>query len=50
MIRKKYDINKMEAIINNYFNNKDCESAAEFVEMQVYRQEVKDFCKVVFET
>ena len=50
LIRKRYDADKMEAIINNYLADKDDESAnIEFAEMQVYRQEVKDFCKAVFE-
>ena len=50
LIRKKYDADKMEAIINNYLADKDDESAnIEFAEMQTYRQEVKDFCKDVFE-
>lgn len=50
LIRKKYDADKMEAIINNYLADKDDESAStEFAEMQTYRQEVKDFCKAVFE-
>ena len=50
LIRKKYDADKMEAIINNYLADKDDESAnIEFSEMQTYRQEVKDFCKAVFE-
>lgn len=50
LIRKKYDADKMEAIINNYLADKDNESAnIEFSEMQTYRQEVKDFCKDVFE-
>lgn len=50
LIRKKYDADKMEAIINNYLADKDDESAViEFGEMQTYRQEVKDFCKTVFE-
>lgn len=50
LIRKKYDADKMEAVINNYLADKDDESAnIEFAEMQTYRQEVKDFCKAVFE-
>lgn len=50
LIRKKYDADKMEAVINNYLADKDDESAnIEFSEMQTYRQEVKDFCKAVFE-
>lgn len=50
LIRKKYDADKMEAIINNYLADKDDESAnIEFSEMQTYRREVKDFCKAVFE-
>ena len=50
LIRKRYDADKMEAIVNNYLADKDDESAViEFDEMQAYRQEVKDFCKTVFE-
>lgn len=50
LIRKRYDADKMEAIINNYLADKDDESAnIEFSEMQTYRREVKDFCKAVFE-
>lgn len=50
LIRKRYDADKMEAIVNNYLADKDDESAViEFGEMQAYRQEVKDFCKAVFE-
>lgn len=50
LIRKRYDADKMEAIINNYLADKDDEVAkAEFEEMQNYRKEVKDFCKAVFE-
>lgn len=49
LIRKKYDADKMEAIINNYLADTTDETAkAEFDEMQAYRQEVKDFCKAVF--
>lgn len=49
LIRKKYDVDKMEAIINNYLADTTDETAkAEFGEMQAYRQEVKDFCKAVF--
>ena len=49
LIRKKYDADKMEAIINNYLADKDDSAIIEFSEMQAYRQEVKDFCKAVFE-
>lgn len=50
LIRKKFNADKMEAVINNYLADKDDESAiTEFTEMQAYRQEVKDFCKAVFE-
>lgn len=50
LIRKRYDADKMEAIINNYLADKDDEGAnTEFEEMQNYRQEVKDFCKAVFD-
>lgn len=49
LIRKKYDADKMEAIINNYLADKDNDAVIEFGEMQAYRQEVKDFCKSVFE-
>lgn len=49
LIRKKYDADKMEAIINNYLADTNDETAkAEFADMQAYRQEVKDFCKAVF--
>lgn len=49
LIRKKYDADKMEAIINNYLaDTTDKTAKAEFDEMQAYRQEVKDFCKAVF--
>ena len=49
LIRKKYDADKMEAIINNYLADTTDETAkAEFDETQAYRQEVKDFCKAVF--
>ena len=49
LIRKKYDVDKMEAIVNNYLADKDNDAVIEFDEMQAYRQEVKDFCKTVFE-
>lgn len=49
LIRKRYDADKMEAIINNYLADKDDSAIIEFSEMQAYRQEVKDFCKAVFE-
>lgn len=49
LIRKKYDADKMEAIVNNYLADKDDDAIIEFSEMQIYRQEVKDFCKAVFE-
>jgi hypothetical protein len=49
LIRKRYDADKMEAIINNYLADKDNDAVIEFDEMQAYRQEVKDFCKAVFE-
>ena len=49
LIRKRYDADKMEAIINNYLADKDNDAVIEFDEMQAYRQEVKDFCKTVFE-
>ena len=49
LIRKKYDADRMEAIINNYLADKDDSAIIEFSEMQTYRQEVKDFCKDVFE-
>lgn len=50
LIRKRYDADKMEAIMNNYLADKDDEVAkAEFEEMQNYRKEVKSFCKIVFE-
>lgn len=49
LIRKRYDVDKMEAIINNYLADKDDSAIIEFSEMQAYRQEVKDFCKAVFE-
>lgn len=49
LIRKRYDADKMEAIINNYLADKDDDAIIEFAEMQTYRQEVKDFCKAVFE-
>lgn len=49
LIRKRYDADKMEAIVNNYLADKDNDAVIEFDEMQAYRQEVKDFCKAVFE-
>lgn len=49
LIRKRYDADKMEAIMNNYLADKDDDAIIEFAEMQTYRQEVKDFCKDVFE-
>jgi hypothetical protein len=49
LIRKRYDADKMEAIVNNYLADKDDSAIIEFSEMQAYRQEVKDFCKAVFE-
>lgn len=50
LIRKKYNADKMEAIINNYLaDNNDETAKSEFDEMQAYRQEVKDFCKTVFD-
>jgi hypothetical protein len=49
LIRKRYDADKMEAIVNNYLVDKDNDAVIEFDEMQAYRQEVKDFCKAVFE-
>lgn len=50
LIRKNYNADKMEAIINNYLADSNDEvSKQEFDDMQAYRQEVKDFCKAVFE-
>lgn len=50
LIRKKYNADKMEAIINNYLADKNDEIAKlEFDEMQAYRREVKNFCKTVFD-